>query len=106
MVISLCNNFTEHTYTYIQLWSCICTCYSEQYNASQSGVIISSQISKELIELPDNGNVQLKFHNVSTCVVVKIIQLHDVNNSVIKQIWLMYVAMCIKLCIHTYILYS
>ena len=46
----------------------VCTCCSEQFNTLQSGVTISSQISKELIQLPENGYVLLKFNIVSNTI--------------------------------------
>ena len=53
----------------------MCSCYSEQYSTLQSGIIISSQISKEFIQLPENGRVQLKFHDVSNSYIS--LQFHD-----------------------------
>ena len=38
--------------------------YSEQFSTTPSGTIISSQVSKEFIQLPENGSVLLKFNNV------------------------------------------
>ena len=54
----------------------LCTCYSEQYRTSQSGIVISSQISKDFLQLPENESVQLKFHYVSIAAIM--IQFHNV----------------------------
>ena len=47
--------------------------YSEEYNTTSSGMIISSKISEEFIQLPENGTVQLKFNNVSIYTTCKIV---------------------------------
>ena len=48
----------------------ICIYCSEQFSTAPSGTVISSQISKNFIELPENGRVILKFNNVRKFIIL------------------------------------
>jgi len=71
----------------IQMYVCTYVCvyimyFCEQFSTTQSGMVISSQISRGFIQLLENGRVQLRFNNVSFVTYVHVcmrnrVYIHD-----------------------------